>query len=140
MSRYILAPAARQNLRAIQAYIAQDSSRLRVRFLPRSGRAVLDWLILPTLDMNERISLTSQCASGQYGPITSFIALRHILSKSCVLCTAHEISHPSCSTDPAPPRTGHATNRTKCNFTPTPDFLCFWPVAGRRHRPGNRHR
>ena len=94
-------------------------SRLRVGCLPRSGRHVPGWLIIPTLDMPEKTSLTSQYAFGQCGPIRSFIALRHILSKSCVLCTAHEISRPSYSTDPAPPRTGHATTRTKGNFTPT---------------------
>lgn len=65
------------------------------------------WLISPTLDIPERISRISQCASGQYGLITSFTALIHILSKSCALFIAHEIFRTSCSTHPSyPPRAG----------------------------------
>jgi hypothetical protein len=58
------------------------------------------WLIIPTLDIPEKTSLISQYAFGSYGPLTSFIALRHVLSKSCALCTAPEISRISCSPNP----------------------------------------
>jgi hypothetical protein len=57
MNPSILASAAQRDLRALQAYMAQENIQLRVGCLPRSGQPVPGWLIIPTLDIPEKTSL-----------------------------------------------------------------------------------
>ena len=80
--------------------MAQENIQVARRVLPESGQPVPGWLIILTLDILKKTSLISQYAFGWCGPMTSSIALRHALSKSCALCTVHEISRTSCSTNP----------------------------------------
>lgn len=59
MNPYILAPAAQRDMRALQAYIAQENIQAARRVLAESGPPVPGWLIIPTLNMPEKTSLIS---------------------------------------------------------------------------------
>ena len=94
MNPYLLAPAAQRDLKALQAYMAQENIQVARRVLAEIRAACARLAEIPTLDIPEKTSLISQYAFGWCGPMTSFIALRHVLSKSCALCTcARDIPH-----------------------------------------------
>ena len=100
MNPYILAPAAQRDLRALQAYIAQENIQVARRVLAEIRAACARLADSPHLG-HTREDLTDQpVCFWLVRTITSFIALRHVLSKSCALFTAHEISRTSCSTHP----------------------------------------
>ena len=100
MNPYILAPAAQRDLRALQAYMAQENIQVARRVLAEIRAACARLADNPHLGHTQKTSLISQYAFGWCGPITSFIALRHVLLKSCALCTAPGISRTSCSANP----------------------------------------
>ena len=64
MNPYILAPAAQRDLRALQAYMAQENVQAARRVLAEIRTACARLADNPTLDMPEKTSLTSQYTFG----------------------------------------------------------------------------